>query len=101
MTPKELVFETIPVDEQETSIVIDYATKKAYVYTSKINAAKQLVKMCSDHPDEALITRCDKTGVDITMPASWVVIRPKIKREMSEEQRRAVAERLSSARRKE
>lgn len=86
--------------EQETQINISYADKQASVYTSRPAVAKTLADLAAAHPDETRVIRCDTGGFEIEVPVSWIVVRPKIKHNITEEQRQARAERLAAARQK-
>lgn len=88
------------IEEQETTINLSYADKKAYVYTSKISVARSLADLCTQHQDETEVIRCDEGGFEAALPINWVTIRPKKKRQITEEQRRALTERLAAIRQK-
>lgn len=92
-------FVTTSPDEQETLINIDYVSKRAHVYTSRAFTARQLAKLCEDHPDEAQIETNNNFGLSIEVPMEWINIRPKFKRHMTDEQKQAISERLLEARR--
>lgn len=91
-------FELVPLDEQETTIDIDYREKRAYVYTSRAAIAKKLLSLCKENSDSAEFVKADKYGVEISVPVDWISIKPKKKRVLSEEERAALIKRLSSAR---
>ena len=100
VNPQEVIFDPCPLEEQETTINLSYQDKKAYVYTSRINVARRLLEMCEAHTDEASIRRLNSGGLEIEVPLNWIIIRPKQKRELTEEQRRELAERLQSVKAK-
>jgi len=90
-------FVITPLDEQETTIDIDYREKRAYIYTSRSAVSKKLLSLCEEH-DEAEVVKVDKYGAEISVPVDWISIKPKKKRTMSEEARKAMAERLAAVR---
>lgn len=98
MNSKDINFTATTIDEQETSINLDYTAKRAYVYTSRIAVARKLNDMLLNHPDEASIVHVDQYGYEIAVPMSWIVIRPKTKRNISEERRSELAQKLAAAR---
>ena len=98
MESSEISFAPCSLEEQETTINLDYAEKKAYVYTSRIGVAKKLIDMCAEHKDETFVQNINEYGLQIQVPLDWIVIRPKTKRNLSEEQRKKLAERLAANR---
>lgn len=85
-------------EEQETQIIISHLDKKAYVFTCASPMYDKLYALLEHQ--EAELCQDNKYGVEISVPMSWIKIRPPIKRNYTEEQRRAIAERLKSAVRK-
>lgn len=98
MESSEISFTPCSSEEQETTINLDYSEKKAYVYTSRIGTARKLIDMCNEHTDETSILNLNEYGLQIQVPLNWIVIRPKTKRNLSEEQRKKLAERLAANR---
>ena len=83
-------------DEQETTINIypPVISPLAEIYTCVPATMKRLQKLAAGHPDDVTLREKDDC-VFATVPASWVRITPKRKSTMSDEQRRANAERLA------
>ena len=88
-----------PLDEQE--LVINLAPRqveeKACVYTSMTTMLNKLWKLHDKHPDEVIVIRDDQYGTEFSVPRDWIRIQPK--RQMSEEQKQQLAERLANAKR--
>ena len=92
MNPKS----STPLIEQETTITIDPLTKRATVYSCVPTMMKKMDTQMH-HPDA--ITEIDDTnGVMISVPMDWIKIRPPTKRQLSEEQRAALVERMNNVR---
>ena len=90
---------TVPQEEQETIINLSPGDKgRAIAYTCVPNMVKRLYQYASDYPGQVQILADDGYGVDASIPASWVTVKPRKKREMSEEQRQAAVARLAAAR---
>lgn len=83
-------------EEQETQIIISHLDKKAYVFTCASPMYDKLYALL-EHP-EAELCQDNKYGVEISVPMSWIKIRPPIKRNYTEEQRQAMGQRLADAR---
>lgn len=90
----KVTFNSVPSDEQETTINIFPSEKKAFVYSSVPHIAKRLLGYVRDYPDECAIEIHDEYGAAIVMPVEWISFKPKKKRVMSEEQKAAAAERF-------
>lgn len=84
-----------PLEEQETivNVVPKQINEKAFVYTTIPSELKRLWKLHKSNPDDVLIVRDDKYGTEFAIPRRWVTIRKP--RAVSEEQRRASAERFA------
>lgn len=85
-------------EEQETSVVVDYEIKKAYVFSSKPSMIKAMKKWIQDHPKDIEIVSGDAYGQQIAVPTKWVKIKPPTTR--SDEWRADAAARLIEARKK-
>ena len=85
--------EPVPFDEQESTVLIDYERKTAFVYSTYPWEYKRLKKIADAHPDETEITMMSDFAIEVAMPMSWVKIKPPAKRpdvmKRNEEQRRA------------
>ena len=92
MNPKS----STPLIEQETSITIDPLTKRAAIYSCVPTMMKKM-DTWMNHPD-AITEIDDANGIMISVPMGWIKIRPPTKRNYTEEQRAAMAERMRSAR---
>lgn len=87
------------IGEQETIINMfpSGVSDKAYVYTCIPNVMNRLRKLCEDYPDQVAIM--DGTDhIDATVPREWIKIAPKRRCTLSDEQKRANAERLAAYR---
>lgn len=89
---------SIPLDEQETTIGFypSAMDKMASWYSSDPVIIRRMWKLYEEHPDEVELVNDDKYGCEFRVPREWIKVRPK--REVSEEQRQAAAERLAKAR---
>ena len=88
-----------PLDEQETTINVFPAviSNKAEIYTCIPHMIQLLRKLCEEYPDEVTIIEHDGY-IDATVPRSWIKVQPKRKCTLSDEQKKANAERLASYR---
>lgn len=84
----------------ETETVINYndGEKKAYISTAQRHVRRHLQKLAEEHPDEVVITSDDGLILFAEVPKHYIKIRPK--RYVSDEQRKAAAERLRMYREK-
>ena len=87
-----------PLIDQETIINIDprQINEKAAVYTNMPNYLQRMWKLHEQYPDDVEVYRDDKYGTEFRVPRDWVKVKPK--RQMSEEQRQLLIERLASYR---
>lgn len=92
MKPKS----STPLIEQETSITIDPLTKRAAIYSCVPTMMKKM-DTWMNHPD-AITEIDDANGIMISVPMGWIKIRPPTKRQLSDEQRAALAERMNHVR---
>ena len=86
-------------DEQETIINIFpmQITKQAEIYTCIPAMMRKLRTLAAEYPEEVSIV--DRTDdVSATVPVSWVKVAPKRKCNLTDEQKRANAERLAAYR---
>ena len=97
MKPEERAFLPTPIDEQETTINLDYRDWRAYVYTSRVQFARKLLRMCNEHMDDIAILKQSETGLEVSVPMDWITVRPKKKHTMTEEQKKAASERFAAA----
>lgn len=89
--------------ERETIITFNAAEDTAEVYTADPVYIRKLDKLCEQFPDtykfmEELSAKRCKESKTYSMPKRLVKFRSPITREISEEQRLALAERLRKAR---
>lgn len=88
---------TYSFGEQETTINIfpTNVSKTAEVFSCIPAMMNRLRELAADHPRDVAI-REDDGCLFATVPASWIKIQPKRKCNMTEEQRKASAERLAA-----
>ena len=67
-------------------------TKRANVYSCIPTTVKKLHKL-AEH-DDAEIDLDNSYGFAITVPQNWIKIRPPMKRQLTDEQKAALAERM-------
>lgn len=91
---------TIPFNEQETTISFFPAqvSKTAEIYTCMPNVMNQLRNYAKTRPDAVTITKDEGDALFAVVDRSCVKITPK--RQLSDEQRTAAAERLAKGRAK-
>ena len=95
-----------PIEEREVSIQFMTDSNIAHVYTSDYSYMTKLDKLCEKNPTEWKIEYVNKNEGDIvgkqyTCPRKLISFRANTtKREMTDEQRLAAAERLKVARTK-
>ena len=84
------------LDEQETviNIVPTIVSKRAEVFSCIPTMMKKLRKLYKDHPEDVDLSEKDGC-VTATVPAAWIKIAPKRRCTLSDEQKRANAERLA------
>ena len=74
-----------------------YTDTTMYVSSDQLRVINRIRKLAEQHPDEVTILRQPEQNdgcIYATMPSAWFKISPPIKREMTEEQRQAAAERM-------
>lgn len=90
-------------DLRETSVDFLNVDKHATFCSSETKWINKILKLQESHPDEVKIAYApeDNDGMIVAhVPKSWFKLSPPRKREMTDEQRAAAAERLASARSK-
>ena len=87
---------TVPFEEQETVVTVDYIDNVAHVYSCHKPTMIRLSKLVEENPDEASLEFDDRYGMQITVPVKWITIKPP--RKYSEETRQKMIERLANAR---
>lgn len=87
-------------DEQETTINVfpKSMSEQAEIFTCIPATIRQLQKLYKEHPDDVTVIENDGY-VNATVPRDWIKIQPKRKCTLTDEQKRANAERLASLRR--
>lgn len=85
---------SVPQIEQETVITVDPITKRASVYSCIPPMVKRLYKL-AEHED-AKIELDNQYGLTISVPQSWIKIRPPVKRQLTDEQKAALSERMKN-----
>lgn len=96
MTEKKTPSGAVPTSEQETVIVIDRQTRKANIYSTDtrfINKLDKRYERTKEHYNEDGIC-----AVEYEVPENLVSFRNK--RELTEEQKKAISERMKKAREK-
>lgn len=90
----------VSLDEQETTITIYPSQVQNYaeVYSCIPGMMKKLRKLAADNPDDVRIEKEDDIGIFVQVPVKWVRIRRPKQVHLSEEQRKAAAERMRLAR---
>jgi hypothetical protein len=69
------------------------------VSTDERTWKNRLVKLAEQHPDDVECVAVNRDGsVMYHVPASWVRLRPPVKRNLTDEQRAALADRIKSVR---
>lgn len=86
-------FVTISREEQETSAVIDHKEKHVLLYSCH-PATVEKMRQWTEEYDEVTLRSYDQYGINLTMPVSWVKIKPP--RKYSEEQKQAMRNRLKT-----
>lgn len=85
--------------EKETIIIYNQADDTASVFTYHTTLQNKLNGLVGKNPD-IKITDQGEEWVRYEVPKSWIKVNPPRKRDMTEEQRAAAAERLANARKK-
>lgn len=80
---------------------LNYTGKTAFVSSDERKTINRIEKLKSQHPDSVIILNSPESNdgcLYAKLPASWIKITPPRTSNMTEEQRRAAAERLRAAR---
>ena len=85
--------------EKETIILYNNADDTASVFTYHTTLQNKLNDLVGKNPD-IKITDQGEEWVRYEVPKSWIKVNPPRKRDMTEEQRAAAAERLANARKR-
>lgn len=87
---------SIPVEEQELHINFSPVEtgKNCEIYTTIPWAMKYLERMVNEYPNECRLIKDDKYSYTASIP--FKLVKPRAPRQISEEQRKAAAERLRS-----
>lgn len=75
--------------------------KKAFFSSDERKWINKIRKLYQEHQDEMRMIAEPETNdgcIYVELPASWLKIQPKVKREISEEERRVLVERLERMR---
>jgi basic membrane lipoprotein Med (substrate-binding protein (PBP1-ABC) superfamily) len=86
---------TLSAYEKETVIQFDESSNKASIYTCSKKMMTKLDKLCKDNPDTYSLVTEDKYSKTYQCSLNLISFRSKkIKRELTEEQRKELADRL-------
>ncbi len=89
----------LPKHERETIILFNEEEQKAEVYTHNRALKSKLDRYCKDHPAEFSLVSKGNGAATYSVPKRLVSIRaPRAKKEMTEAQRKDIAERLRKGR---
>lgn len=88
----------LTLSEQETIIRYDRAGIDADIYTCDPSLMRKLNKLIESNPEEIVLLRKDKTCMEVTIPKNYVSIKKPRKQKLTDEQRKAIAERLNTSR---
>lgn len=91
---REWTFETVSRDEQETTAVIDHKAKHVLLYSCHPATVEKMRQWACEH-DEVTLRGYDQYGINLTVPVSWVKIKPP--RQYTEAQKQAMRDRLKNA----
>lgn len=88
----------LSLEEQETIIRYDRATKEATVYTHEPALKRKLADIAESCAGVVLVA-CDDGSVEYTIPKKLITIRkPQKKRTLSADEKQSIADRLSQRR---
>lgn len=85
----------IKKEELDTSICIDPLTKTACVWSVVPSVVKRLYKLAEEH-DDVSIDLDNEFGLAINVPMNWIKIRPHVKRQLTDEQKATLSERMKN-----
>lgn len=86
-------------EEKEVTCVFNEATRRWRIYSSCPRMTKKISKLFENSDSEAKIIKKDDSSITIEVPEKYVEIAIPRKRNISDEQREALKERMSSMRR--
>lgn len=85
----------------ETSF--SYSGEKAYFSSDERKWISKIRKLAEKYPDEVRIIAQPETNdgcIYVQLPAKWMKVQPPIKRELTEEQKAEMRDRLANARKR-
>lgn len=92
-----MVKDKLSLTEQETVILYNRADKRAEVFTYEPSLKRKLGELAEKYPDEVILANPDNGsgGVAYMVPKKLINIRqPRHKKELTEEEKKELAERL-------
>lgn len=87
-------------EERETVIIFNEASDMAILDTASLPMMRKMGKLCDEFPDVYKVVKTDGRGARYELPKNLITVRRPRKVEMTEEQRRAAADRLQGVRKK-
>ena len=84
--------------EQETTINIDYQTKKACIYSSRPQIVEMLKEWLKTGHEQVTCLHIDRYGIEVSVPLEWVKLR--MPKQRSEAWKAEARNRLAEARTK-
>lgn len=86
-------------EEQETIILFDNSCNEAQVYTCSSSIMTRLDKLCKSHPDNYKLTKQDTQSKTYLLADKRLISfrAERSKRELTDEQKKAFAERMKNA----
>lgn len=87
----------VPLEEQETTFIFTGGEQEVEGYTCEPGWIKKFQKLAAECP-EVRLEYPDKYGVKCFFPRSFIRLKPPAKRELTAEQRQAIADRLRRGR---
>nr|DAG47937.1 MAG TPA: hypothetical protein [Caudoviricetes sp.] len=83
----------------EVSVEFIKGEKYLTWYSDDFAIIRHIKKLQNEHPDDVVVVAEDESSIVVHVPVNWFrEPKPKAKREMTEEQRLAAAERLAKGR---
>ena len=83
----------------EGSVEFKKGEKYLTWYSDDFAIIRHIKKLQNEHPDDVVVVAEDESSIVVHVPVNWFrEPKPKAKREMTEEQRLAAAERLAKGR---
>ena len=82
-------------------ISVEFIKGEKYLtwYSDDFATIRHIKKLQNEHPDDVVVVAEDESSIVVYVPVNWFrEPKPKAKREMTEEQRLAAAERLAKVR---